>query len=119
MKHCLYLLLGLLVLSFCPQNIFAYRVHVKGGWGDNIIRSISPKAPEVHLNGNTLSVYTSDAISDLIVKIVDADGAVILEESVSTYSDESIAITLDKEPGIYKVVLVHAYGCLSGEFTLE
>lgn len=120
MKHySLYLLFVLLFLSLCPQNIFADRVHVKGGWGDNIIRSIVPKAPEVHLNENILSVYTADALSDLIIKIVDVDGVVIWEEHASTFSGESIAITLDKELGCYKVVLVHAYGCLSGEFTLE
>lgn len=119
MKHCLYLLLGLLVLSFCPQNIFAYRVHVKGGWGDNIIRSISPKAPEVYLEGNTLFVYSADALSNLVIKILDVDEVVVIEDHISISSGESISMTLDKRPGVYKVMLIHACGCLSGEITLE
>lgn len=118
MKHCLYLLLGLLVLSFCPQNIFAYRVHVKGGWGDNIIRSIFPQAPEVSIDSNVLSIQCIDSLSDLTVTVTDAEGNVILKECVSISSGETVSFMLAKTTGAYQIHLNHEYGYLQGDFLL-
>lgn len=119
MKHCIFLFFTLIVWTICPQSASADRVHVKGSWGDDIIRTILPKAPEVSLEGNTLSIHSIDALFDLTIQIVDVNGVIILNECVSLSPGESKDITLDDIPGTYEVMLYHRYGSLSGEFAIE
>lgn len=121
MKH--YLLLFAVVLGLlCPQLVLGSPriINIKGKWGgDDRIRTILPKAPEVSLEGNTLSIHSIDALFDLTIQIVDVNGVIILDECVSLSPGESKDITLDDIPGTYEVMLYHRYGSLSGEFAIE
>lgn len=117
-----YLLLFAVVLGLlCPQLVLGSPriINIKGKWGDDILRSISPKAPEVSLEGNTLSIHSIDALFDLTIQIVDVNGVIIFDECVSLSPGESKGMTLDDISGTYEVVLYHCYGSLSGEFTIE
>lgn len=119
MKHYQLLLVAVFIWCICPQVTFGSRVNTTGKWGDNIIRTIFPKAPEVSVEGNVLSVYCADALADLTVVVVDSEGKVVMEESVTVSSGETKDITLDATAGTYKVILKHTYGNLQGEFVLN
>lgn len=118
MKHYLLLLCTALFMSIYSQVALGGSDYVKGIWGDDRIRTIIPQAPVVSLEGNVLSVYCVDTLSDLSIKIIDSNGIVVLDKCVAISSDESENITLN-EPGTYEIILVHVYGYLSGDFTIE
>lgn len=118
MKNYCILIGTILMMGMLPQIALGYSVHVKGKWGGNIIRTIFPKAPEVSVDGNVLSVYCTDDISDLTIEVINADGNVILEECVTISSGETVNFTLDEISGTYQVRLTHEYGCLQGNFVL-
>lgn len=118
MKHYLLLLCTVLFMNVYSQNILGDNIHVKGTWGDNIIRTIFPQAPVVSLEGDVLSVYCAETLSDLNIKIIDSNGVVVLDKCVAISSGESENITLNA-PGTYEIILVHVYGYLSGEFTIN
>lgn len=119
MKNHWILILAILAMGMFPQIALSDSVHVKGRWGDNIIRSIFPQAPEVSVDGNVLSIHCIDALSDLTVTVTDAEGNVILEECVTVAAGETIDFVLDGEAGSYRVTLTHACGNLQGEFDLN
>ena len=106
------------MMGMLPQIARGYSVHVKGRWGENIIRTIFPKEPEVSVNGSVLSIYCPDAISDLTIEVVSADGNVILKESVTISSGETVHFMLSEITGTYQVRLNHEYGYLVGDFVI-
>ena len=108
----------ILMTGMFPQMVLGDSVHVKGKWGDNIIRTISPQTPKVSIDGNVLSIYCADALSDLTVTVIDAEGNVILQECVTISSGETVSFALDNVAGNYQVRLSHQYGCLQGDFVL-
>lgn len=120
MKHYLLLILVAVFWSTCPELAFGSdrTINIKGKWGDNIIRTISPQAPEVSIDGNVLSVYCADALSDLTITVTDAEGNVIQKECVTISSGETVSFTLDETVGTYQVHLSHQYGYLLGDFVL-
>lgn len=118
MKNYCILILTILMMGMLPQIARGYSVHVKGRWGENIIRTIFPKEPEVSVNGSVLSIYCPDAISDLTIEVVSADGNVILKESVTISSRETVHFTLSEITGTYQVRLNHEYGYLVGDFAM-
>lgn len=118
MKNYCILILTILMMGMLPQIARGYSVHVKGRWGENIIRTIFPKEPEVSVNSSVLSIYCPDAISDLTIEVVSADGNVILKESVTISSGETVHFTLSEITGTYQVRLNHEYGYLVGDFVI-
>lgn len=118
MKNYWILIVTILMTGMFPHMVLGDNVHVKGKWGDNIIRTISPQAPEVSIDGNVLSVYCADALSDLTITVTDAEGNVIQEECVTISSGETVSFTLDETVGTYQVHLNHQYGYLLGDFVL-
>lgn len=118
MKNYWILIVTILMAGMLPQIALSDSVHVKGRWGDNIIRTIVPQTPEVFTNGNVLSVYCADALSDLTITVTDAEGNVIQEECVTISSGETVSFTLDETVGTYQVHLNHQYGYLLGYFVL-
>lgn len=119
MKNYVIAILAVLLLGVFPQVALGDTVHVMGKWGDNIIRSIFPQAPEVSVDGNVLSIHCIDALSDLTVAVTDAEGNVIMEQCVTVAAGETIDFVLDGEAGSYRVTLTHACGNLQGEFDLN
>lgn len=118
MKNYWILIVTILMTGMFPHMVLGDNVHVKGKWGDNIIRTISPQAPEVSIDGNVLSVYCADALSDLTITVTDAEGNVIQKECVTISSGETVSFTLDETVGTYQVHLSHQYGYLLGDFVL-
>lgn len=118
MKNYWILILTILMMGMFPQIVLSDSVHVKGKWGDNIIRTIFPKAPEVFIDGSVLSVYCADTLPDLTVEVIDTEGNVILKECVTISSGETVYFTLDEIAGVYQTHLNHEYGYLKGDFVL-
>lgn len=118
MKNYCILISTILMMGIFPQIALGKRIHVEGRWGDNIIRTIFPKTPEVSVNGSVLSIYCPDAISDLTIEVVSADGNVILKESITISSGETVHFTLSEITGTYQVRLNHEYGYLVGDFAM-
>lgn len=118
MKNYWILILAILVTGVFPQTAFSDNVHVKGKWGDDRIRTIFPKVPEVSIDGSVLSIYSADSLSDLTITVVDAEGKVILEECITISSGETVHFTLGEITGMYQVRLSHKYGYLQGDFIL-
>lgn len=118
MRNYWILILTILVTGMFPQIALSSSVHVKGRWGGNIIRTIIPQEPRVSLDGNVLSVYCADALSNLTITVVDVEGNVILEECITISSGETVRFTLDGTVGAYRVYLNHEYGYLQGYFIL-
>lgn len=118
MKNYLFSVLIILMTGMFPQVALSDSVHVKGRWGDDIIRTIFPKTPEVSIGGNELSVYCADVLSDLTITVIDAEGNIILKECVTIPSGETVRFTLDEAAGMYQICLDHAYGSLQGTFVL-
>lgn len=118
MKNYLFFVLVILMTGMFPQVALSDSVHVKGRWGDDRIRTIFPKAPEVSIDGNELSVYCVDVLSDLTITVIDAEGNIILKECVTIPSGETVRFTLDEAAGMYQICLDHAYGSLQGTFVL-
>ena len=118
MKNYWILIVTILMMGMFPQMVLGDSVHVKGKWGDNIIRTIFPKAPEVSIDGNELSVYCADVLSHLSITVTDAEGNVILKECVTIPSGETVRFTLDEAAGTYQIYLDHACGSLQGTFVL-
>lgn len=120
MKHYLLLILVAVFWSTCPEFAFGSDrvINIKGKWGDDIIRTIFPKAPEVSIDGNELSVYCADVLSDLTITVIDAEGNIILKECVTIPSGETVRFTLDEAAGMYQICLDHAYGSLQGTVVL-
>ena len=106
------------VIAMKNYCILILTILVKGRWGENIIRTIFPKEPEVSVNGSVLSIYCPDAISDLTIEVVSADGNVILKESVTISSGETVHFMLSEITGTYQVRLNHEYGYLVGDFVI-
>lgn len=121
MKHYLLLILVAVFWSTCPELAFGSdrTINIKGKWGDNIIRTISPQAPEVSIDGNVLSVYCADALSDLTITVTDGEGRIVLKECVTLSSGETVDFTLVETPGTYQVCFNHKYGYLVGDFMLH
>lgn len=119
MKNYVIAILAVLLTGVFPQVALGDSVHVKGKWGDDIIRTIFPKAPEVSVDNNVLSIHCIDALSDLTVTVTDAEGNVVLEECVTVASGETVDFVLNEEAGTYQVTLAHLYGNLQGEFVLN
>lgn len=119
MKNYVIAIFAVLLLGVFPQVALGNTVHVEGIWGDNIIRSIFPQAPEVSVDGNVLSIHCIDALSDLTVAVTDAEGNVIMEQCVTVAAGETIDFVLDGEAGSFRVTLTHACGNLQGEFDLN
>lgn len=118
MKNYCILILTILTMGMLPQIALGYSVHVKGRWGENIIRTIFPKVPEVSIDGSVLSIYSADSLSDLTITVVDAEGKVIFEECITISSGETVRFTLSEITGTYQVRLSHKYGYLQGDFIL-
>lgn len=118
MKNNWILILTILVTGMFPKIALSDSVHVKGRWGGNIIRTIVPQEPRVSLDGNVLSVYCADALSNLTIVVIDAESHIIMEECVVIYSGETIHFVLDEAVGVYNVYLNHEYGYLMGDFLL-
>lgn len=119
MRNYVITILVVLLTGVFPQIAFGDSVHVKGKWGDDIIRTILPKRPEVSVDKNVLSIHCIDALSDLAVTVTDDKGSVILEECVTVASGESVDFVLNGDVGSYRITLVHLYGNLQGEFVLN
>lgn len=101
-----------------PQTALSDNVHVKGKWGDDRIRTVFPEVPQAFIDGNVLSVYCADALSDLTITVTDTEGNIILKESVTVFSGGTVSFVLDETPGTYQILLNHEYGYLLGEFVL-
>ena len=119
MKNYCVLIFTILMMGMFPQMLLGYSVHVKGKWGENIIRTISPQTPKVSVDGPVLSVYCADTISDLTIEVINAEGVMILKECVTISSRETVSFTLDEVVGSYQVCLSHEYGYLQGDFVLQ
>ena len=118
MKIYWILILAILLTGVFPQTVFSDNVHVKGKWGDDRIRTIFPKVPEVSIDESVLSIYSADSLSDLTITVVDAEGKVIFEECITISSGETVRFTLSEITGTYQVRLNHEYGYLGGDFTM-
>lgn len=118
MKHYVSLFVAMLFISIIPQIALGDSVRVKGKWGDDEIRTIFPKAPEVSVDGSVLSVYCANALSDLTVTVTDTEGNVILKECVTVFSGETVSFTLNETACAYQILLNHEYGYLLGDFVL-
>lgn len=118
MKRSVFLVWSMLIL--CVFSLFASRetIRTKGKWGNDRIRTILPKAPEISVDGNILSVYCADPLSDLTITMIDAEGNVILKECVMISSGETVSFTLLETAGVYQIHLNHEYGYLLGDFIL-
>lgn len=119
MKNYWILILTIVAMGMFPQIALSDSVHVKGRWGDNIIRTIFPQAPEVSVDKNVLSIHCIDPLSDLAVTVTDVEGNIVLEECVTVASGETVNFVLNEEAGTYQVTLAHLYGNLQGEFVLN
>ena len=118
MKNCWILFFTIFLVGVFPQAVLGGSVHVEGRWGDDRIRTIFPKVPEVSIDGSVLSIYSADSLSDLTITVVDAEGKVILEECITISSGETVNFTLGEITGMYQVRLIHKYGYLQGDFIL-
>lgn len=118
MKNYCILILTILVMGVFPQTALSDDVHVKGKWGDDRIRTIFSEVPEAFIDGNVLSVYCADALSDLTITVTDTEGNIILKECVTVFSGGTVSFVLDETPGTYQIHLNHEYGYLLGEFVL-
>lgn len=118
MKNYLFFVLVILMTGMFPQVALSDSVHVKGRWGDDRIRTIFPKIPEVSIDGSVLSIYSADSLSDLTITVVNAEGKVIFEECITISSGETVRFTLSEIIGTYQVRLNHEYGYLVGDFTM-
>lgn len=120
MKHKL-ISVVLFFAMFCSVNItFASdRIDTKGTWGNNRIRSIIPEYPEAYLNGNTLSILFTDALTDLTVSVTDANNQVVYMACISAESNEIYVLPCVLSEGEYLISLSHHYGQLDGVFTVE
>ena len=114
------------LLLFSTFRLIADDVPIEGGW-DGPLRPRSliqinktPTPPVVNIDKNVLSIYLKDAISNLYVIIADEKGNIIYKDCISTrQSGYTHSIVLDEFPkGIYSIILLHDYGCLSGFFKL-
>lgn len=118
MKNYWILILTILVMGVFPQIALSDSIHTKAKWGGDILRTIIPQAPEVSIDGNVLSVYCADTLSNLTITVIDAEGNVIMEECVTISSGEATCFMLDEAAGVYTVYLNHKYGYLQGDFIL-
>lgn len=118
MKNYCILILTILTMGMLPQIALGGRIHVEGRWGDNIIRTIFPEEPEVSVDGSVLSVYCPDTISNLMIEVISVEGNVIIKESVTISSGETVRFTLSEITGTYQVRLNHEYGYLVGDFAM-
>ena len=118
MKNYLFFVLVILMTGMFPQVALSDSVHVKGRWGDDRIRTIFPKVPEVSIDESVLSIYSADSLFDLTITVVDAEGKVILEECITISSGETVHFTLSEITGTYQVRLNHEYGYLVGDFAM-
>ena len=116
MKHYVFLFFAIFFVSLSSQIALGAKVGITGKWGNDIIRTISSKVPVISVDGNVLSVYSADALSDLTITVTDTEGNVILKECVTVSSGETVNFTLDEMAGTYQVYLNHEYGYLVGEF---
>ena len=118
MKHYVFLFFAIFFVSLSSQIALGAKVGITGKWGDDRIRTIFPRVPIISIDGNVLSVYCADALSDLTITVTDVEGNVILKECVTISSGEMVNFTLDEMAGTYQVHLNHEYGYLVGNFVL-
>ena len=118
MKRFVFLILSMSILNISYLFATGETIRTKGKWGDNIIRTIFPKAPLVSVDESVLSIYCADSLSDLTVTVVDADGKVVLQECITISSGETVHFTLSEITGTYQVRLNHEYGYLVGDFVM-
>lgn len=120
MKRNFITFFSILSLLFVIQYINGSIVRTKGTWGNDRIRTITPAAPEVSIMGNTLQVYFQDALSNLTVSVTTSNGIPVYSDCISSEGvNYTYEIPLELEQGDYVVTLIHVYGQLTGDFTVE
>ncbi len=113
----------LLTVCFCSVAVCDERPPVDGRWGGGGLRSTTPipARPAVAVEGNTVSIYLQDALSNLNVYIMDNNG-IVFETVVSSNGSSNYTYDLPwtGQPGEYQILMVHGmYGHMGGHFTIE
>lgn len=111
------LILFVFGLFLSVQHTYGDNIPLKGGWDNDILRSIVPLAPVLSIDDNILSVQFMDALDDLTVRVTNDSGIVIYEQVISGEMNEILDITLEGlTEGAYRVTLIHSFGRLQGDF---
>jgi len=106
-----------LLASLC---VFADPIPTEGSWGTKGLRTLTPAPPSASIEGDTLSIYMADPLSNLTVKVTDSDGNIVYQECISSYDNNfTYSVQLEVLSGEYHLTMIHYYGTLCGTFEIE
>ncbi|GHT36473.1 hypothetical protein AGMMS49574_28260 [Bacteroidia bacterium] len=129
MRKAIFTTVVCIVTGLASINVYADRlddfIQVAGCWGGRVLKSASidgiqdPAQPSVSFTQNVLSIYFTDAISNLEVAVVDPRGGVVFQELISGGDNSIISIPLEVRSGTYVLLLSQPfYGELTGKFSV-
>jgi hypothetical protein len=76
----------LLFFIATPLSLRADAIDAEGIWGGRGTRTLLPSEPIAYSNSNVLSIYFTDAITNLYVCVTDSDGYIIYADYISAPS---------------------------------
>lgn len=106
----------LLTGLFCSFVLYAKQIPTKGKWDDRGYRTFCSAPPEANINGNIVSIYSPDLLSNLDIVISDNKGNVIYQQTLSFESGEVIYLPVMFKEGDYIIRISRFWRYLIGEF---
>jgi len=104
---------------FVSLFLFADSIPTLGTWDTKGVRTLVPPPPAAYIEGDTLSIYLTMPLSNLTVLVIDSEGNIVYQRSItSTIPDYTSNIRLAIPAGEYQLVMIHYYGTLSGAFEM-
>jgi len=114
------ILMFLFVSMGLTSYIVADSIPIQGQWDERGVRSILPTPPSASVEDNIISIYFTDIVTNLMVKIYDESGGEIYSERVSGGRNFTYILPCALDAGNYQIVMSHLrYGSLKGEFSIE
>lgn len=112
----------LFTLIFLMTSLFSFadNIDIKGGWAKRGPRTVEPAAPQASIEGDIITIFLQDALSNLSVTILDENGSVVYQDVISTNQGSySTQISVPYPAGDYLITFTHELGYLYGEFKIE
>ena len=104
---------------FVSLFLFADSIPTLGTWDTKGVRTLVPPPPAAYIEGDTLSIYLAMPLSNLTVLVIDSEGNIVYQGSItSNIPDYTCNIQLAIPDGEYQLLLIHYYGALSGTFEI-
>jgi hypothetical protein len=129
MRKVIFTTIVCIVTGLASINVHADKkddfILLAGCWGGRVLKSASidgiqdPAQPSALFMQNVLSIYFTDAVSDLEVTVVDPRGGVVFQELISGGDNGIVSIPLEVRSGTYVLLLSQPfYGELTGKFSV-